>query len=171
MSLSTKRLIRKLHYWSSIVIAVPLLLVLVSGILLQLKKQVPWIQPPTMRGNGKAPTISFERILAAAKEVPGAAVSDWESIERLDVRPGKGIVKIRCKNSWEIQVDTHSGEVLQAAYRRSDQIEDIHDGTFIFDKAKLWVFLPASVLLLILWISGLYLFLLPLWVKNKKRNP
>ena len=44
---------RKWHRWSSAVIALPFLLVLVTGILLQVKKEWSWVQPPTRRGAGK----------------------------------------------------------------------------------------------------------------------
>ena len=38
---------RKTHRWGAVLVAVPFLLVLVSGLLLQVKKQVPWVQPAT----------------------------------------------------------------------------------------------------------------------------
>jgi uncharacterized iron-regulated membrane protein len=37
---------RKLHRWGALSIAMPFLLVLLTGLLLQVKKQVPWVQPP-----------------------------------------------------------------------------------------------------------------------------
>jgi len=54
------------------------------------------------------------------------------------------------KNNWEIQIDTQSGTILQQAYRRSDIIESIHDGSWFHDKVKLWIFLPTGIVLLIL---------------------
>ena len=59
--------------------------------------------------------------------------------------------------------------MLQASYRRSDLIESIHDGSFFADAAKLWVFLPAALILLGLWISGVYLWLLPHLVRRRRR--
>ena len=46
---------RKVHYWSSAVAAIPLLVIICSGLLLQAKKQSAWVQPPERRGMGKAP--------------------------------------------------------------------------------------------------------------------
>ena len=46
---------RKVHYWSSAVAAIPLLVIICSGLLLQAKKQSAWVQPPERRGTGKAP--------------------------------------------------------------------------------------------------------------------
>jgi hypothetical protein len=97
--------------------------------------------------------------------VPKAQVESWDDIDRLDVRPGKGMLKVRCKNRWEVQLDTKTGEVLRAAYRRSDLIESIHDGSFFRDRAKLWLFLPSALVLAILWFTGLYLFVLPYYAK------
>lgn len=54
----------------------------------------------------------------------------------------------------------------------SDFIESLHDGSFFAgDISKLGVFLPAAIGLLILWLSGIYMFWLPLITKwKKKRN-
>ena len=156
------RWIRRLHRWGAILIALPLLVVIGSGILLQLKKESDWIQPPTREGVGGPPTLAFEAILAAAATVPQAEVESWADVARLDVRPSKGVVKVRAKSGWEVQVDTTTGEVLQSAERRSDLIESIHDGSFFFARAKLAVFLPAAVILAGLWGTGIYLFLLPM---------
>jgi uncharacterized iron-regulated membrane protein len=161
---------RVLHRWGSIVAALPLLVIIGSGIVLQLKKESAWIQPPTAKGSSQELSIGFERILDVAKSVPEAEVSDWADIGRLDVRPAKGMVKVRCANRVEVQVDTKTGEVLQVAARRSDLIESIHDGSFFHDGAKLWVFLPAAAILALLWATGIYLFLLPYLVRRRRHR-
>ena len=78
-------------------------------------------------------------------------------------------LKVRSNNRWEIQIDTHSGEVTQVAYRRSDLIEQIHDGSWFHDKVKLWIFLPSGIILFVLWITGFYMFLLP-YIVNWRKN-
>ncbi len=163
------RLNRLIHRWGSITIALPAIVVIVSGIILQLKKESAWIQPPTVKGSGTELSLSFDQILAATRAVPEAEVSGWEQIDRLDVRPDKGMVKVRCNNRWEVQLDTQSGKVLQVAYRRSDLIESLHDGSFFSDLAKLWVFLPTAIMFAILWGTGIYLFFQPHLVKRRKR--
>ena len=161
---------RKLHRWGAIATALPFLLVIVTGLLLQLKKQLAWVQPPEQRTANTVPSLSMEQILRAAQSVPEAAVTDWRDIERLDVRPAKGIVKVIANNRWEVQVDLGTGAVLQAAYRRSDLIEQLHDGSWFADAAKLWVFLPSGVVVLGLWTTGLYLFVLPFLARAQKRR-
>lgn len=156
---------RRLHRWGSVLVFAPLLLVIATGVLLQLKKQIGWVQPDERRGVGTEPAISMDALLHAARSVPEAEIEHWGHVDRIDVRPGKGIAKVRANNSWEIQIDTHSGEVLQAAYRRSDLIESLHDGSFFGDPVKYALFLPAGVALLLLWLTGIYLWLLPHWAR------
>jgi len=164
------KLNRDVHRWGSIIAALPLLLVIVTGIILQLKKEFVWIQPATQKGQLAAPEITFQQILATVRDVPQAEVADWEDIDRLDVRPDKGVVKVRCRNRWEVQIDASTATVLQTEYRRSDFIESLHDGSFFSDAVKLWVFLPAAVILAVLWFTGIYLFVLPYWAKWKRRR-
>ena len=160
---------RKLHRWFAILSAAPLLLVVGTGILLQLKKDVAWVQPPTQKGRGREPALALEAILSAAKSVPEAEVQSWKDIDRIDIRPKDGIAKVQCKNRTEVQVDLETGEVLQSAERRSDFIESIHDGSWFHDRAKLWIFLPTAAVVLGLWFTGIYLFFLPLSVKWRRR--
>jgi uncharacterized iron-regulated membrane protein len=161
---------RKLHRWGAVLVAIPFLVVIVTGLLLQLKKDVAWVQPPTQKGQGKEPIISFDAILAAAKAVPEAEVRSWADVDRVDVRPKDGIAKVTCKNRWEVQVDFRTGETVQVAYRRSDLIEAIHDGSFFHDAAKLYVFLPAGTVVLGLWVTGMYLWVLPNWVRWSRKS-
>ena len=168
MSWNTRRDFRKIHKWGSIIIAIPFLIVLVTGLVLQLKKDVAWIQPKSVEGISQIPSISFDEILAVSKTVPEAEIQSWEDIDRLDVRPDKGMVKVRANNHWEIQIDTETGEILQSTYRRSDIIEMMHDGSWFHEAAKLWVFLPNGIIVTVLWITGMYLFFVP--YMNKRRN-
>jgi len=163
------KLNRLLHRWGSIAIALPIVIIIVTGITLQLKKDVAWIQPPTQIGSSQELSISFDTILSTAKAVPQTNISSWDDVDRLDVRPGKGMLKVRGKNRWEVQIDTKTGDVIQVAYRRSDLIESIHDGSFFHDSFKRWLFLPAGLILFGLWGTGIYLFLLP-HMNNRKRR-
>lgn len=159
---------RKLHRWGAVAVGLPLLVVIGSGLLLQLKKQVAWVQPTEQKTADAEPTMPWEAILAAARAIPGGEVTGWEDIDRVDVRPGKGILKITTKNNWEAQMALGTGEVLQVAYRRSDVIETLHDGSFFADWVKLWIFFPAGIVLFGLWLTGVYLWLLPTLTRRKR---
>lgn len=159
---------RTIHKWGSIIIAVPLMVVFVTGILLLVKKEFSVLQPPTARGAEQIPTIAFAKVLDVAKTIESAEIDSWEDVDRLDVRPGRGIIKIRGNNRVEIQIDATSGEVLHVAQRNSDLIESIHDGTFFEKNANLWLMLPVAIIALLLLITGVILFFLP-YMKKRRR--
>ena len=159
---------RVFHRWGSIIALLPITIIIFSGIVLQLKKVSSYVQPPTRSGAGTEPAIGFDRILEVARNVPEAEIETWEDVDRLDVRPGKGVVKVRCKNRYEVQIDAETAEILQVAFRRSDLIESIHDGSFFNEHFKLWVFLPAGILLALLLVTGIHLFFLPYLARRKR---
>ena len=165
MKLSKK--IRQIHYWISPFIIVPVMLIFTTGVLLQLKKQSNWIQPSIEKVSTNKPTMLVS-YLDAAKSVPEAEIKSWDDIDRIDIRPDKGIAKIRSKNHWEIQIDSQTAEVFSANYRRSDIIESVHDGSFFTDYVKFGWFLPTGILLIVLSISGIYMFLIPLMIRKKR---
>ncbi|MBB6522653.1 PepSY-associated TM helix domain-containing protein [Pseudoteredinibacter isoporae] len=170
MSAKSHRLNRKIHFWGAILCVLPVLIMIGSGVLLLLKKESDWIQPPTIKGQKGAPTLSYEDILAKAQAEPRLEVDSWGDIKRLDVRPDKGVIKLQARNGYEMQLDQQSGEVLHLDFRRSDVIEAIHDGSFFHGNAKLGLFLPASLVLLALSITGIYLFTITLMARARKRR-
>ena len=167
--MSAKRLNRKIHRWAGIITALPVIIILITGILLLLKKDVGWIQPPSQKGSSKELKLSFDQVLEIVSKVPDVNLQSWNDINRLDVRPKKGLIKVRGNNDWEVQIDAKTGAVLQVAERRSDFIESIHDGSYFHENVKLGVFLPVALLLLVIWATGLYLFLLPYLGRKKKK--
>lgn len=164
-------LFRKIHHWASIFVAVPLVIAIGAGILLMLKKESDWIQPSTAAGASAAfPAATLEAMFDAARSVDEAGIERWEDLARVDFKPDDGIVKFVSRARWEVQVDTTTGEVLQVAYRRSDLIESIHDGSFFADWTKLYLFLPSGILLFVMWLTGLYLFILTHIKRSQKRR-
>lgn len=164
-------LFRKIHHWTSIVIAVPLVIAIGAGVLLMLKKDVDWIQPPTAGGASAGfPAATLAAMFDAARGVDAAGIERWEDLARVDFKPKDGIVKFVSRSRWEVQVDTTTAEVLQVAYRRSDLIESIHDGSFFAGWTKLYLFLPSGILLFIMWLTGIYLFILTRIKRGQKRR-
>jgi hypothetical protein len=158
---------RRLHRWGAIAVGLPFLLIIITGALLQVKKQVAWIQPPELRTEARVPTVAYEVLLQRAMAVPEAGITGWDDVDRLDVRPGKGMLKLVAKNNWEIQMDITTGEVLQVAYRRSDFIESLHDMSWLHDSANLWLGLPVAFIVLGLWLTGAYMWFVH--VKGRRR--
>ena len=161
---------RKVHYWVGFGAALPMLVMILSGLLLQAKKQSTWVQPAEIRGTGTMPAIGLDAVLAAVKTVPAMNVQSWDDVNRLDMRINKGVVKVWLMNGYEVQVDMGTGAVLQTAYRRSDIIESIHDGSFFAgDWTKLGLFLPSGIVVLLLWMSGMWMWWVPYAAKRAKK--
>ena len=152
-------------------IAVPLVVVIISGILLQLKKQLPYVQPVEQSGIVHEPVVTPAGYLEAINAAKQDGDVTWKDVQRVDIRPSKGIAKVILKSDVEYQIDLGSGHILQREIRRSDFIESLHDGSFFAgDISKLGVFLPAAIGLLVLCLSGIYMFWLPIIVKLRKRR-
>ena len=158
------------HKWVGIIAAVFVLNVSITGFLLLIKKRSAWIQPPTQKGEAPGDVrVSFDDILKAIQAVDEAEIDTWDDVDRLDVRPDKGVVKVRANNRWEVQVDLKTGEVLQTMYRRSDLIEQIHDGSFVHDTVHAYVMPAVAFGLVFLTGSGIFLWLEPKWRRRKRR--
>src|SRR5262245_47393753 len=91
---------RRIHYWASAAVALPLLVIIGSGLLLQMKKQVDWVQPSEQRGAGVVPVISFDRILESVRRVAHLGVMSWDDVNRMDVRPDRGMVKVWLRSGY-----------------------------------------------------------------------
>jgi hypothetical protein len=53
-------------------------------------------------------------------------------LERIDFRPDKGMVKfVFVEDYWGVQLDCATGNLLHIERRRSDFIENIHDGSVL----------------------------------------
>jgi len=175
--MNSKRLIRDLHHWGSIVVAIPIAIMIGAGLLLMLKKQIDWLQPPTQRGagleiaaDGTFTAQPLDVLYQVARDAKPGAFAAWDDVARIDIKPGRDIVKFVSTDNWEVQIDLATAEVLQVAYRRSDLIESIHDGSFFSGWTKLFFFFPAGIVLLGLWATGLYLFALPHYKMYRKRR-
>jgi uncharacterized iron-regulated membrane protein len=161
---------RKIHYWMSAAIALPLFVIACTGTILQLKKHSAWVQPPETRGSTDQPTVELSQILESLKRHPTLEVKDWSHVKRIDVRPDKGVAKAWLHTDYEAQVDLGTAEILQIAYRRSDWIESIHDGSIFGDFVKLFVFFPAAIALVLMWIGGMWMFVVPFLNKRRVRH-
>ena len=129
----TLRWTRKIHRWTGLSLLVFFILIALSGILLGWKKNSQgYILPDTMKGQTAELNdwLSINRLsqlaLAAAEDLK------QPTIDRIDIRPDKGVAKFTFTDSYlEIQIDGATGQVLQSALRRSDWIEQLHDGSIV----------------------------------------
>lgn len=141
---------RKFHRFAAWISFIPLLFIITTGLLLQLKVWIPWIQPPIEKGSSTIPRVDFNVILKAGRSVPAARVQEWKDIRAVDVRPSNGVANIRTRSGYEVSVDLGTGAVIHAAPRRTDFLIGLHEGSFFGQSVRYGVFLPVATLLLVL---------------------
>jgi len=136
----------------------------VTGILLNHKRglglmpDVP--HEPTAPFGAALPLDSLARIaLARAGPAAGTAARD---VDRMDVRPRDGYVKVRLRDaaSTEVTVDVASGRVLHVGRRGDVFLERLHSGETFGGRGVL-LSDAAAVALTVTLITGYWLWLAP----------
>ena len=170
--------LRKFRVWHRYVglsIALLLFISAVTGIFLALKKEFDLLQPATQKGISKKLETwkSLDEIATIATQKFHDTYPEQKEngIERMDVRPSKGIVKVLYERGyWEVQVDGTSGEVKSIQRRHADWIEQLHDGSIISDWFKIGSmnFLGFAAILMI--VSGMWLYFGPKKYRKTKQR-
>jgi len=169
---------RKLHQW----VAIPLFFFMfstgVTGLLLGWKKQAG-ILPKTQKGESTQSNqwIKIDSIQQIAANYVQNKLKKSALIDRIDIRPQKGIAKIVfVEHFTELQIDCKTGEILAVNQRNSDIIEKIHDGSILDflaqtdnDAFKLFYTTTLSLGLILLSISGFWLWYNPIRIRNAKK--
>lgn len=176
----TLRLFRKLHRFTGISLFIFLIFVSITGILLGWKKNSGGlILSETTNGTS---TI-LEEWLPVHILVDNAIIYIKDSlaanldtvIDRIDVRPDKGVVKISFKDHYiGLQIDGATGKVLKKETRMADLIEQIHDGSWVDRQLginsgtfKLFYTSICGLGLLTFCITGFWLWYGPKRLRNK----
>ncbi|MEY3323431.1 MAG: hypothetical protein RLZZ417_3014 [Bacteroidota bacterium] len=184
MQVKLLRVFRKIHRTTGAFLFVFFFVISISGLLLGWKKNSGGIiLPQSAKGTSTDLNtwISIDSLqkkaLGVLKDSLGPAYSD--ELDRIDVRPDKGIVKFVFTNHYqEIQLDGATGNLLQINTRRSDFIEDLHDGSFLDfyfktdgEPFKLFYTSMTGLALFIFTITGFYLWYGPIALRNQKKRP
>ena len=167
------RQFRSIHKWIGISVALFMLITSLTGLLLGWKKNVELLQPSTLNGESTdvAKWVSFETVKQSALRAIDSITHEANPIDRFDVRFDKGIIKVLfTKGYWEVQVDATTGKALSVAQRHADWIEHLHDGSIISEFFKIIYTNYIGLGLLILAISGLWLWYGPRAIRNAKRH-
>lgn len=151
-----------LHLWVGVATGVLFLVVGVTGVLLNHKRGLG-LMPEVEH----APSAPFEASLplAALVEAARAEAGDEAAaagVDRMDVRPRDGLVKVRFRdrNVTEVTVDLASGAVLDVGVRNDVFLEKLHSGEVFGPR---WVLLSdlVGVAGILLVGTGLWLWLNP----------
>jgi len=171
----TTRFYRKLHKWVAIPLLVFFFLIGATGFLLGLKKHTGLL-PPTLKGISadSKQWLPVDSLVIIAGNYAQSTLKKSGSIDRIDIRPGKGIAKIVYADHFtELQLDCTTGSVLSVKTRTSDIIEKIHDASILDfliktknEQFKLVYTFTLSVGLMLLSLSGFFLWFNPIRIKK-----
>ena len=164
------------HLWLGVIFTVALVAISVTGILLNHKRGLGLMpevdHEPTRPIAAALPLARLAAIGIAAADsanagpgAPRAAVGDAPDvarIDRMDVRPRDGFVKVRLRDdaSTEVTIDVADGRVLHVGRRGDVFLERLHSGEAFGDG---WVLLSdvAALGLVATLITGYWLWLAP----------
>lgn len=131
------RVARKLHRTTGALLFIFFFIVACTGLLLGWKKHTGGVILPKSY-SGKSTDMKdwlpvdalHQKALTVAREQISPDLST--ELERIDFRPDKGMVKfVFVEDYWGVQIDCTTGELLHIERRRSDFIENIHDGSIL----------------------------------------
>lgn len=150
------------HLWLGIVTTGIVLIICITGVLLNHKRGLgfmPDVPNPSAGEMSRSLPLS-ELAARAGRAVPAAVAAS--GIDRMDVRPGDGFVKVRFDDTevHEATVDLVTGRVLHVGLRNDVFLEKLHSGEIFGDKGVL-LSDAAAIALAILIISGYWLWLYP----------
>ena len=152
------------HLWLGIIFTVALVSISLTGILLNHKRGLglmPDVQNDSdgqLTGSVSLDSLARIGLAAGAPERAG----DLAFIDRMDVRPRDGYVKVRLRDasSTEVTVDIRSGGVLHIGPRGDVFLEKLHSGE-IFGGRGVLLSDAAAIALAVTLITGVWLWLAP----------
>ena len=175
----TIRIFRWLHRKIAIMLFVFFLVISITGVLLGLKKQNGLLAPTE---NGVSQDLSTWLPIDSLRKISIRYLHDSVSadispvLDRIDIRPDKGIVKFVFKNHYKgLQLDGTTGKILLVEKRSSDLIENIHDGSILDrffgsgEKLKIGYTVTMGLSLFMLVMTGFWLWYGPKRIRKAKR--
>jgi len=180
---NTLRIFRKIHRYTGACLFAVFFFIAVSGLLLGWKKHSgDAILAKTRTGSttdlARWKSLSELRDNAVAYYRDSLQTQGAFEVDRMDVRPDKGVVKFTFTPGFRgLQLDGATGEVLYVETRRSDFIEKLHDGSLVdlwlgLDNGafKLFYTSLAGMALLVFTITGFWLWYGPKRMRRAARK-
>ena len=153
------------HLWVGVVFTVVLLVISITGILLNHKRGLGLMPEVAHAPSGEfGAALSLDELARRALREVGDSSSPELAIDRMDVRPRDGLVKVRLRNaaSTEVTLDVVTGRALAIDPRGDVFLEKLHSGE-IFGSQGVLLSDAGAVALTVLLITGYWLWLRPRW--------
>jgi hypothetical protein len=173
---------RKIHRWIASGLFVFFFFIAATGLVLGWKKNSNgYLLADSQKGvsTNSKDWLSVDSLHSIAVKIYSDSIDavNRPTVERIDIRPSKGMVKfVFSENYLAIQLDCTTGNLLHFERRRADFIEHLHDGTILDNlfKNKNGLFKLSyttimGISLLLLTISGFWLWYNPKRIKQKKQ--
>ena len=149
------------HLWLGVAATGILLIVSITGILLNHKRGLGLMPDVADSPAAFADALPLPQLGALASAAVSAEVAA-AGIDRMDVRPDAGLIKVRFNddNVMEVTLDLATGAVLHVGERNDVFLEKLHSGEVF---GSMWVLLSdaGAVMLLVALVSGYWLWLYP----------
>jgi len=143
------------HKRISIMISMPLLLIILTGILLQFRNVFSIIQPPTVSAKKMPADIELLSLI----QIQNIATNkDKNFIDQIIYRPSKNSYAVRFTSGREIQLHAQTGEILSDQMRYTGWLIDLHQGSFAGNFSQYVLFPLTAMGLLFVLTSGVLLF-------------
>lgn len=174
------RSFRWLHRKLAVALFIFFFIIALTGLLLGIKKETGLLAPTQ---KGQSPDLSRWLSNDSLHKLANAYLLDSVSadlsteLDRIDIRPDKGIAKFIYKDHYKgLQLDCTTGALLSVETRSSDFIEALHDGSIV-DKLvgtgenfKLGYMVITGLSLILLIVSGVWLWYGPKRIRQLKRH-
>ena len=179
------------HLWLGVLSTVALLTIAITGVLLNHKRGLGLMadvqHQPTAALIESLPLERLARtaLAAAPPDARAAAPRDDRAagnpvdaaaslalIDRMDVRPRNGFVKVRLrdKTSTEVTIDLATGKVLHVGARGDVFLEKLHSGEALGGQPFVLLSDIAAIALVLMLITGYWLWLFPKWPHRTRRT-
>ena len=152
------------HLWIGVLFTIALLSISITGILLNHKRALGLMPEVEHTPVGEfSAALPMAALADSARAATSPAISEMQ-IDRMDVRPRNGLVKVRFRDpaSTEVTLDINDGRVLHVGRRGDVFLEKLHSGEAFGDRGVL-LGDAAAIALTILLITGYWLWLVPKW--------
>ena len=174
------RYFRWVHRKIAVALFTFFLFISVTGILLGIKKQTGLLAPTQKGTSGNAAEwLSIDSLQKNANRfLKDSVAKDLDTaLDRIDIRPDKGIVKFVYKDHYHgLQLDLKTGDLLSIEKRKSDFIEHLHDGSLVdrllgtSEKFKVGYTVIMGLSLFLLILSGIWLWYGPKRIRYLKKS-